>query len=415
MILSDAWLHLLDLDDTERINNNQIFSMLADLGVFAKNPKIRLVIKSALEFGLWKLIKSQPTEIQVLDLRLRLQNEGFANDVIDSVISSFYKITENVSNVVEFTNDKNESQQTRITYDGCNFLKTIFGKQVSKYDLNNCDELNKLIYHIPDLNQDNNITIHKLICSYKTRKQISDLSNDWMSRLCPSFYDDEKQRFCLEYDITNNIERKDNTIFPERVTFYALVVNKTGRICSKEYITSIKKNEKYAIAKGFCEIDNSVPLKEIGGIIVIPENGDLDLERTNSNGSNLEFEEFRGEIDVEPWTNKYSSIDIKISNIKVWGKQKNSSISFEVTGNTKHCSGWQIGKELTIAWINHNGRLVETTNLFIGKKGSIGPRGGLYDTRTMPGSIKSLYFRYIKLSVDIEEVSKIIISEKQLS
>lgn len=73
MNLSDAWISILDLEGSEYFNHNQVYSILADLEVFKETPKIKLVVKIALKNGLWNLINSQPSEIQVLDLRLKLQ------------------------------------------------------------------------------------------------------------------------------------------------------------------------------------------------------------------------------------------------------------------------------------------------------------------------------------------------------
>lgn len=409
MILSDAWLNILELEGSEKYNHNQIYSILADLGVFKETPRIRLVVKIALEYGLWNLITSQPSEVQVLDLKLRLQNEGFANDVINTIIGSFYTITDIQTDVDKVSNDTIDSTEQNPIYNDSYVLKKIFGKDVVKYYSNNKKELNNLLYHVPALNQYNDITIHTLNCSVKTSKEFRELSND---RMYFSLYDSNKQIICLEYDITNNFSTNKTSNAPENLKFVAFVVSKEGRINSKTYITSIKKTDKYAISKGACEIKSSLPHEEVAAIIVIPENGDLDINSDYSRESDIEFTKFRGVIEVEPFNKKFNDIDIVISNIQVWGAKKRCSICFETTGKTTIGKGWKIGKQLTIAWFNKENRLIETSNLFIGKSGFVGSRGGLHDTWMSNGYINLLFFKYIELSIDIKEVSKILISDQ---
>lgn len=408
MILSDAWLNILDLEGSEKLNHNQVYSILADLGVFKETPKIRLVAKIALENGLWNLITSQPSEIQVLDLRLRLQNEGFANDVIDTIICSFYTIPDRQKKQESISINTIDSEEQSNTCSDCDVLKNIFGKDVIKYHSNNSNELNKLIYHVPALNQYNDITIHTLNCSVKTIQELRQLSNSGMYF---SLYGSNEQVICLEYDITNNFGTKLSNS-PEDVRFVTFVISKDGRINSKTYMTSIKKTDKYAISKGACEIKNSLPHEEIAAIIVIPENGDLDINSDYSHKSDIEFKKFRGFIEVEPFNKKFDDIDIVISNIQVWGSKKRCSISFETTGKTLIGKGWKIGKQLTIAWFNRENRLIETSNLFIGKTGFVGSRGGLHDTWMNNGCINLLFFKYIELGINIEDVSKILISDQ---
>ena len=202
MILSDAWLNILDLEGPEKLNHNQVYSILADLGVFKETPKIRLVVKIALENGLWGLITSQPSEIQVLDLKLKLQNEGFANDVIDIIIGSFYNtISESQANEDKVSSNTIDSEGLNKICNGCDVLKKIFGQDVIKYHPDDNKGLNNLLYHVPALNQYNDITIHTLNCSVKTIRELRQLSNSGMYfSLCGR----NEQVICLEYDITNN-------------------------------------------------------------------------------------------------------------------------------------------------------------------------------------------------------------------
>ena len=143
--------------------------------------------------------------------------------------------------------------------------------------------------------------------------------------------------------------------------------------------------------------------------MVIPENGDVDIDTEFSRQSDSDFKKFCGIIEIEQF---YGGFDILISNIQVWGSKKRCSICFEVTGETPYRTGWKIGKQLTIAWFNRDNRLIETSKIFIGKTGHVGPRGGLYDTWMSKGSINVLYFKLINLGIDFENVSKIVISDQ---
>lgn len=410
MNLSDAWINILDLEGSEQFNQNQVYSILADLEVFKETPKIKLVVKIALENGLWNLINSQPSEIQVLDLRLKLQNEGFANDVIDTIIDSFYTIADTQKDQQNNSSNTIDCEKQSNIRNNCDVLKKIFGKDVKKYHPNDSTDFNNLLYHVPALNQDNDITIHTLNCSIKTNQEIRELSR---GSIYFPLYGSNEQVICLEYDISNNFETNKSSNSPETLRFVAFVISRDSRIHSKTYITSIKKTDKYAISKGACKINNSLPFEEIAAIIIIPENGDLDINSDYSHQSDIEFKRFCRKIEVESFNNKgFNDIDIHISNIQVWGSKNRCSIGFEATGETSFKTGWKIGKQLTIAWFNRDNRLIETSKIFIGKTGYVGPRGGLHDTWMYKGCINLLFFKYIELSVDIENVSKILISDQ---
>lgn len=409
MNLSDALLNILDIEGSDKFNHNQIYSILADMGVFKETPKIRLIVKIALENGLWGLITTQPSEIQVLDFKLRLQNEGFANDVIDTIIGSFYTISDSQTNENVVSRTSIDYEELGKVCNDCDVLKKILGKDVIRYHSNDSEGLNNLLYHVPALNQYNDITIHTLNCSVKTEQELRELSH---RDIYFSLYGSNEQVICLEYDITNNFRTNILSNAPEHIRFVAFVICKDGRINSKTYITSINKTDKYAISKGVCEIKNSLPHEEIAAIIVIPENGDIDINSDYSHKSDIEFTKFRGAIEVEPFYKRFNDIDIDISNIQVWGSRKRCSICFETTGRTTIGKGWKIGKQLTIAWFNRDNRLIETSRLFVGKTGFVGSRGGLHDTWMSSGCVNLLFFKYIELGIDIEDVSKILISDQ---
>lgn len=404
MKLSDAWLNLLDIEGSEKFNNKQVYSMLADFGVFKETPKLKLCVKIALENGLWNLVVSKPSNIQILDLKLKLQNEGFSYEVIDDIIGSFY---EGEYNNAESRSHSSISEQITTCGLDLKIPKQILGRNVIKYHSNNTNGLNHLLYYIPDLNKDNNITIQSLDCSLKTIQEISLLNKDFFL----SYRTSIDKVICLEFDITNNYGTT-TSLNPNAILlhFAAFVISKEGRISSKTYITSIKKNEKYEIAKGAREINNSLPIEDIAAIIIYPENGDIDINSDYSMCSDKEFKKFNGKIEIEPFTKKCNDINIKLSNIQIWGNKSQCSIAFEVRGNTTANKGWRIGKQLRIAWFNKENRLIEKSDLFIGKTGWVGSRGGLHETWMNHSSVSLLYFKYIDL-INIEEVSKVIISD----
>lgn len=91
MKLEDAWLKIMEMENSERFTPNQIHSILSDLGIFKANPRIRLVIKSALAHNLWNLVcKSIISSSEIHLLKNKLDYDGFSLETINELISSFY-------------------------------------------------------------------------------------------------------------------------------------------------------------------------------------------------------------------------------------------------------------------------------------------------------------------------------------
>lgn len=88
MTLQEAWYSIIGMDNSERMSSSQIFSILCDYGVFTTFPKLRIAVKTALNYGLWDLVSSKNTNVQISQLRAKLENDGFANGVIDDIVES---------------------------------------------------------------------------------------------------------------------------------------------------------------------------------------------------------------------------------------------------------------------------------------------------------------------------------------
>lgn len=92
MKLEEAWLKIIEMENCNRFKPNQILSILADLGVFRTNPRIRLVVKDALSYNLWDLIlKSRVEPSDIMYITSKLKYDGFSQQVINKLIDSFYK------------------------------------------------------------------------------------------------------------------------------------------------------------------------------------------------------------------------------------------------------------------------------------------------------------------------------------
>lgn len=92
MKLEEAWIIIKDMKDSNRFNPNQIYSILADMGIFKDNPRFRLVIKSALYYNLWDIIiASSISNALISKLKSKLLYDGFSNEVIDDLLCSFQK------------------------------------------------------------------------------------------------------------------------------------------------------------------------------------------------------------------------------------------------------------------------------------------------------------------------------------
>ncbi|MBD5425149.1 MAG: hypothetical protein HDR45_02995 [Bacteroides sp.] len=91
MKLEDAWIKILEMENSEFYGPNMIHSILSDLGVFKTNPRIRLVLKAALGHNVWALIKKPIiSNSEILSLKSKLDYDGFSDHAINTIIESFW-------------------------------------------------------------------------------------------------------------------------------------------------------------------------------------------------------------------------------------------------------------------------------------------------------------------------------------
>lgn len=108
MTLAEAWIRIKLMDGAKDFAPRKVFSILADLGVFQINPRIRLVLKAALNHDLWHLMfNSNMSDSDILSLKSKLEYDGFSKAIINDIIFSFYK--DSFTNKIEDLNPKEDS------------------------------------------------------------------------------------------------------------------------------------------------------------------------------------------------------------------------------------------------------------------------------------------------------------------
>lgn len=429
MTLQDACYKLLDLDNFNELSPSQVFSILSDFGVFAVSPKLKIATKTALNYGLWNIVIKTDNVHQISILRSKLENDGFADNVIDDILSSFVCASNKpaINEGDKYTNIHNNEKTDPLGNKGYElpfYVKKGIDENITTFASNSSDEikgLNNRLYIIPKWNNENNIIINEL--SISDKKVVRDSYISYFDTLMSKTgIDDGKKRYCLSYDITGNPNRpQTNSILPIMVGFYVILISKGGRIHSKKWVTSINLKDKYAITSGEYELEIDLPLDQIEIILLMPENGDLDLECVDCNSGrsildNKPSRNFRNykalncPIDFEPTKNVYPRLDIELSDFKAWGSGNSMSIAFLVNGSARYQSGYCLGNSYIIALFNQSGKLVDTLHAFIGKTGYVGPRGGLHDTYMKGGVVRTMYLMYYDIKINAAEISKIIIS-----
>ena len=427
MTLQEAWYNIIGMDNSERMSSSQIFSILCDYGVFTTFPKLRIAVKTALNYGLWDLVSSKNTNAQISQLRSKLENDGFANGVIDSIILSFTTIepqanSKDGSSEGYCYGDPYATQSPNAEPALPFKIKKAIDDNITKLPLNGKDEiiaLNRKLFIVPEWNHDNKVVINELSISDKEIINSDPLFLSTYSLLGIQSY---KQRYCLSYDITSDINRPQmNNLFSSLVKFFIFVIARGGRVHSKNWITSINLKDKYAISTGDYELALDLPIEEIEALVIVPENGDLDMPNVDPNyrvsiletkisRSVGDFQLINCPIIYETISNIYSRLNIELSDFKVWGFDHSISLSFLIKGHANSLSGYSIGNNYIVAIFNQNDKLVDTQHIFIGKTGYIGPRGGLHDTFMSGGKIRSEYLMYFDIKIDTTEIGKIIIS-----
>lgn len=427
MTLQEAWYNIIGMNSSERMSSSQIFSILCDYGVFTSFPKLRIAVKTALNYGLWDLVSSKNTNVQISQLRSKLENDGFANSVIDSIILSFAtnepKATSKDESSEGYCYDDPYATPSPNADLALPFkIKKAIDDNITELPLNGKDEiiaLNRKLFIVPEWNHDNKVVINELNIS---DKEITNSDPLFLSTYLSLGIHNDKQRYCLSYDITSDINRPQmNNLFSSVIKFFIFVIARGGRVHSKNWVTSINLKDRYAISTGDYELALDLPQEEIEALVIVPENGDLDMPNVDPNyrvsildtkisRSIGDFQLINCPIIYETISNIYSRLDIELSDFKVWGFDHSISLSFLIKGRANSQSGYSIGNNYIVAIFNQNNKLVDTQHIFIGKTGYIGPRGGLHDTFMSGGKICSEYLMYFDIKINTTEIGKIIIS-----
>lgn len=88
MKLREAWNKVKGMEKAERLASKQVYSILADLGVFKESPRLQTITKVALQDGLWSIIYSSnilPSDIE--RIHNQLDFHGFSKSIINEMFS----------------------------------------------------------------------------------------------------------------------------------------------------------------------------------------------------------------------------------------------------------------------------------------------------------------------------------------
>lgn len=89
MKLEEAWMKIKEMERVDLFSSKEIYNILSDFGVFHKSPRLQIILKTALQNGLWDIItKSQFEYSSIENLRNRLIFFGFSDYSIEHLFSS---------------------------------------------------------------------------------------------------------------------------------------------------------------------------------------------------------------------------------------------------------------------------------------------------------------------------------------
>lgn len=398
MTLQEAWYNIIGMDNSERMSSSQIFSILCDYGVFTTFPKLRIAVKTALNYGLWDLVFSKNTNVQISQLRSRLENDGFANGVIDDIIESINfdsaiksdsktKVIE--SNGSNLAKGVNKRDKQIIAFPS---IKLVKSKDVGVTTLSSIDsldnELNRKII-IPSLNSDYNIIFNQLQFS-------NEKGDDFLS--CFEW----EKRYWLKYNISFINQNNRQFQLCDCIDICIFVLCNGGRVHSKRRITSLSIKDKYATSSGIFALDLDLTLNEIESIIIIPElEGSTYFPPKTSTtppltismeSKVLKFIPIKCTIEYDTTSLSGLGKDIELLDMSIWGYNTTLSVSFFVNEKNNQMRKFLSDIRLTLALFDEKGTLLEAPWFFIEKSGF-------------------LYFNYFELGINIESIKKIVISQ----
>lgn len=398
MTLEDALLEILVMNNAETFTSSQVYSILSDLGVFKSNPKLKIVLKIALEYGLWNMIVAKADSYKVDILKTKLENDGFTDSIIAEILAPLRPARKKDSATVQVKpiESTNQIHQKIAVQSPLQFSFTVKrGIDCGIVPVNS--KTNRIIYEqcsklfiAPDWNQSTRIIVNE-----------------------------------LKFDTLNSISYKI-TCDPNVPTSYAkvhialLIETVDGYLFSKNRILDMDVSEKYAMRTGNCTLNLQLPLAKVDKIIFLPEAGDFDLPYINqiysiSKKGDLvsnTFDKFKNlncKIVLEPLP--FSLLNLRFSNFRIWGNNTFIYLTFDAIGkNNDWRKGFFLGDNYLFAFFSDNDELVMTHKLFFGKQGTIGPRGGLHDTYMSCGNIQFVFMKYWELPIDSSRIKKIIIT-----
>lgn len=399
MTLQEAWYSIIGMDNSERMSSSQIFSILCDYGVFTTFPKLRIAVKTALNYGLWDLVSSKNTNVQISQLRAKLENDGFANGVIDDIVESIIfnsairpdsktKVIE--SNGSNLAKGVNKRDKQIITFPS---IKLVKSKDVGVTALSSIDsldnELNRKITIIPSLNINYNIIFNELQFSIEK-------GDDFLS--CFKW----EKRYWLKYNISFINQNNRQFQLCDCIDICVFVLCNGGRVHSKRRITSLSIKDKYATSSGIFALDLDLTLNEIESIIIIPEleGSTYFPPKTSSTppltismeSKVLKFIPIKCTIEYDTTSLSGLGKDIELLDMSIWGYNTTLSVYFFVNEKNNQMKKFFSDIRLTLALFDEKGTLLEALWFFIEKTGF-------------------LYFNYFELGINIESIKKIVISQ----
>lgn len=202
MTLQDAWYKLLDLDNFNELSPSQVFSILSDFGVFVVSPKLKIAIKTALNYGLWNIVIKSDSAHQISILRSKLENDGFADTVIDDILSSFVcasnrpAINEDDRSTNTHNNEKIDSLRNE-EYELPFYVKKGIDENITTFASNSSD--------LGRTSKDNNSKHSSNPLSDSVSEQSNEDTNDSLSSHIVFL---GKELGCTEIEMLNHLEMK---------------------------------------------------------------------------------------------------------------------------------------------------------------------------------------------------------------
>lgn len=264
MTLQEAWYKLIGIKNSESMSSKLVYSYLNNYGVFISFPKLRLAVKTALDYGIWELVTSICTATQISILKTKLENDGFAEDVIEDIILSF---TSNPQNTP--SNKAHTDIQKIHTSNICSLkqietiipftIKRAIDENITSEQTNEKFKLNTKLFIVPTWNLKANIIIHKINILEETLSNPYPLNSYSYTRWNR---DHKSKKFSLSYNITSDFDsNQTRNHFSSDVTISTLTIAQGRRIHSKNIITTINLSDKYAVSSGDYKFEIDLPIE----------------------------------------------------------------------------------------------------------------------------------------------------------